>query len=67
MVKTRGRGSQGDHLCPTTSVRRRRRYVNEEEDMLMKIKNMLNMKMQNMLNLKKPNPKWRWRMKAHLK
>jgi len=29
MVKTRGGGSQGDRLRPTTSVRRR--HVNEDE------------------------------------
>jgi len=33
MVKTRGRGSQGDCLRPTTSVRRRR-HVNEDEEHL---------------------------------
>ena len=32
MVKTRGGGSQSDHLRPTTSVRRRRRHVNEDEE-----------------------------------
>jgi len=32
MVRTRGGGSQGDCLRPTTSVRRRRRHVNEDED-----------------------------------
>jgi len=32
MVKTRGGGSQGDRLRPTTSVRRRRRHVNEDEE-----------------------------------
>jgi len=32
MVKTRGRGSQGDCLRPTSSVRRRRRHVNEDEE-----------------------------------
>jgi len=32
MVKTRGGGSQGDHLCPIASVRRRRRHVNEDEE-----------------------------------
>ena len=31
--------------------------LEEEEDMLMKMKNMLNMNMHNMLNLKKLNPK----------
>jgi len=31
-VKTRGGGSQGDRLRPTASVRRRRRYVNEDEE-----------------------------------
>jgi len=32
MVKTKGGGSQGDHLRPTTSVRRRRRHVIEDEE-----------------------------------
>jgi len=32
MVKTRGGGSQGDRLRPTTSVRRRKRHVNEDEE-----------------------------------
>jgi len=32
MVKNRGEGSQGDRICPTTSVRRRRRHVNEDEE-----------------------------------
>jgi len=31
MVNTRGGGSQGDRLRPTTSFRRRRRHVNEDE------------------------------------
>jgi len=55
-----GEGSQGVIYVPQSLLK-------EEEDMLMKMKNMLNMKMHNMLNLKKLNPKWRWRMKAHLK
>jgi len=32
MVRTRGGGSQGDRLRPTTSIRRRTRHVNENEE-----------------------------------
>jgi len=32
MVKTRKGGSQGDRLCPTTSLKRKRRHVNENEE-----------------------------------
>ncbi|XP_068492230.1 uncharacterized protein [Phaseolus vulgaris] len=32
MVKTRGGGSQGYRLRPTTSIRRRRRHANEDEE-----------------------------------